>query len=78
MDCVFSFALRYVCILTELAMEPIVIPHLQTNADEAQLGRWIFKGYIHDDRLVGRWRETSTSVEHVGWEGGFAMCKIRQ
>jgi hypothetical protein len=49
-----------------------------TNPHEAHFGRWIFKGYLHDDRLVGRWRETSTSVENIGWEGGFVMCKIRE
>ncbi|KIM85033.1 hypothetical protein PILCRDRAFT_817871 [Piloderma croceum F 1598] len=46
-----------------------------TNPQESHFGRWIFKGYVHDNRLVGRWRETSTSVENIGWEGGFVMCK---
>ncbi|PBL04335.1 hypothetical protein ARMGADRAFT_50007 [Armillaria gallica] len=50
---------------------------LQKPADPRNtlLGEWIFKGYIHDQNLVGRWRETTTSVDIVGYEGGFIMTK---
>ncbi|KAF8622009.1 hypothetical protein AX15_007363 [Amanita polypyramis BW_CC] len=41
----------------------------------AHLGRWIFKGYVHERNFVGRWRETSTSVGMVGLEGGFVMTR---
>jgi len=48
------------------------IPRDLTNA---HLGRWIFKGYIHDQNFVGRWRETATGVDTIGFEAGFVMCK---
>jgi len=41
----------------------------------AHSGRWIFKGYIHDQNFVGRWRETATKVDTIGFEAGFVMCK---
>ncbi|TFK33451.1 hypothetical protein BDQ12DRAFT_738768 [Crucibulum laeve] len=50
---------------------------LRTPRDENQqyLGTWIFKGYIHGRNFVGRWRETSTPVDMIGFEGGFVVCK---
>jgi len=41
----------------------------------AHLGRWIFKGYIHDQNFVGRWRETHSNLDTIGFEAGFVMCK---
>jgi hypothetical protein len=54
-----------------------VFIRIPKNPDETHFGRCIFKGHIHEDRLVGRWRETSTSVHHFGWECGFVVCKTR-
>ncbi|KAG7444724.1 uncharacterized protein BT62DRAFT_933772 [Guyanagaster necrorhizus] len=49
---------------------------LQKPADpRSDLGEWIFKGYIHDQNFVGRWRETTTSADTVGYEGGFIVTK---
>jgi len=49
----------------------------QTNpAHSYTTGRWIFKGYIHERSLVGRWRETGTAVDQLGYEGGFVLCKV--
>ncbi|KIK03002.1 hypothetical protein K443DRAFT_131626 [Laccaria amethystina LaAM-08-1] len=51
---------------------------LRTPRDLQQhfLGTWVFKGYLHDQNLVGRWRETSTPANIVGYEGGFVVRKI--
>ena len=38
-------------------------------------GKWIFKGYVHEHNLVGRWRDTVTPIEQVGLEGCFVWCK---
>ncbi|KAF9223345.1 hypothetical protein BS17DRAFT_796036 [Gyrodon lividus] len=38
-------------------------------------GRWMFKGYVHERSLVGRWRDTATGMHTVGFEGGFVLCK---
>jgi len=38
-------------------------------------GRWVFRGYIYDKTFVGRWRETTTAVDMVGYEGSFVMCR---
>jgi hypothetical protein len=48
---------------------------IQKHAAHAYHGRWIFKGYIHERSLVGRWRETGTAVDQLGYEGGFVLCK---
>lgn len=45
------------------------------DSTASHLGQWIFKGYIHDRNLVGRWRETSTSVGIVGLEGSFVVTR---
>ncbi|PFH46019.1 hypothetical protein AMATHDRAFT_156930 [Amanita thiersii Skay4041] len=44
-------------------------------AMSSHVGPWIFKGYIHDQNLVGRWRETSTAVGLVGLEGAFVVTR---
>ncbi|KAF9072586.1 hypothetical protein BDP27DRAFT_1261363 [Rhodocollybia butyracea] len=46
---------------------------LRTPRDPArsELGRWLFRGYIHDHNLVGHWRETSTPPKVLGYGGGF-------
>ncbi|KAF8552044.1 hypothetical protein OG21DRAFT_1511976 [Imleria badia] len=38
-------------------------------------GRWIFKGYVHERSLVGRWRDTAMDQDAVGFEGGFVLCQ---
>ncbi|KAF9460340.1 hypothetical protein BDZ94DRAFT_1284000 [Collybia nuda] len=38
-------------------------------------GQWIFRGYLHNRNLVGRWRETSTPVDAAGLEGAFLLSK---
>ncbi|KAE9401285.1 hypothetical protein BT96DRAFT_992174 [Gymnopus androsaceus JB14] len=46
---------------------------LRTPRDptRSELGRWLFRGYIHNRNLVGHWRETSTPPQLVGYQGGF-------
>lgn len=53
----------------------VVLLRRSTHAAHAYHGRWIFKGYIHERSLVGRWRETGTAVDQLGYEGGFVLCK---
>ncbi|KAF8583879.1 hypothetical protein K439DRAFT_1633965 [Ramaria rubella] len=39
-------------------------------------GCWVFRGYVHNNQnLVGRWRETGTSVSSPGLEGVWSMVK---
>ncbi|OAX38200.1 hypothetical protein K503DRAFT_691971 [Rhizopogon vinicolor AM-OR11-026] len=54
----------------------VVLLRIPTDAAHSYTGRWIFKGYIHERSLVGRWRETGTGVDQVGYEGGFVLCKV--
>ncbi|KII89697.1 hypothetical protein PLICRDRAFT_39834 [Plicaturopsis crispa FD-325 SS-3] len=53
----------------------VLLRMFQGNRVQARADRWIFKGYLHDGSLVGRWRETATGVGMIGLEGGFAMSK---
>ncbi|KAG8212957.1 hypothetical protein J3R82DRAFT_11323 [Butyriboletus roseoflavus] len=59
--------------------EPFMFPGPQitdqTNNQYRDTGRWIFKGYVHDRSLVGRWRDTATDEHAVGFEGGFVLCQ---
>ncbi|KAG1738427.1 uncharacterized protein EDB91DRAFT_1249341 [Suillus paluster] len=54
----------------------VVLLRLPTHVAHSYHGRWIFKGYVHERSLVGRWRETGTAVDQVGYEGGFVLCKV--
>ena len=39
-------------------------------------GRWLFRGYLVDDAMThisGRWRETVSPAESIGYEGCFVM-----
>lgn len=45
------------------------------NNPYREAGRWIFKGYVHERSLVGRWRDTATDAQAVGFEGGFVLCQ---
>lgn len=45
------------------------------NNQSHDAGRWIFKGYVHERSLVGRWRDTATEQDAVGFEGGFVLCQ---
>lgn len=47
----------------------------QMNNQYRDTGRWIFKGYVYERSLVGRWRDTATDEHAVGFEGGFVLCK---
>lgn len=50
----------------------------QRDPNQSHLGQWIFRGYIHDRNFVGRWRETTTPVGMVGFEGGFVVYKTEE
>ena len=47
----------------------------QMNNQYRNNGRWVFKGYVHERSLVGRWRDTATNEHAVGFEGGFVLCQ---
>ncbi|KAF5378965.1 hypothetical protein D9757_009116 [Collybiopsis confluens] len=49
----------------------IILLRTPRDSTRLDLGKWIFKGYIHNENLVGHWRETATSPELVGHRGGF-------
>lgn len=53
----------------------VVLLRFPTDPAEEHLGKWIFKGYLHDQNFVGRWRETSTPINTIGYEGGFVVYK---
>ncbi|KAH7920230.1 hypothetical protein BV22DRAFT_1040065 [Leucogyrophana mollusca] len=53
----------------------IVLLRIPKNVADINRGRWIFKGYMHEHNLVGRWRETGTAMNGAGLEGGFVLCK---
>lgn len=37
-------------------------------------GKWIYRGYVTaGDVLVGRWRDTFTPEEFIGYEGTFFL-----
>ncbi|KDR78686.1 hypothetical protein GALMADRAFT_244185 [Galerina marginata CBS 339.88] len=55
----------------------VVLLRVPSNPLEQHLGRWIFKGYLHDQNFVGRWRETSTPLDSIGYEGGFVVYKMK-
>jgi hypothetical protein len=39
-----------------------------------QRGKWMYRGYVvGDDIMVGRWRDTATGEEYVGYEGTFIL-----
>ncbi|KAI9635571.1 uncharacterized protein MKK02DRAFT_44260 [Dioszegia hungarica] len=39
-------------------------------------GKWIYRGYIvAGDTMVGRWRDTFTPEEYVGYEGAFILSR---
>ncbi|KAF8963146.1 hypothetical protein BDZ97DRAFT_1051779 [Flammula alnicola] len=48
---------------------------IPSDPSEDHLGKWIFKGYLHDQNFVGRWRETSTPMDSIGYQGGFVVYK---
>ncbi|KAF8583505.1 hypothetical protein K439DRAFT_51441 [Ramaria rubella] len=40
-------------------------------------GRWLFRAYLAGGQaLAGRWRETGTSVDVSGYEGGFVLRRV--
>ncbi|KAF8840207.1 hypothetical protein BDN67DRAFT_968916 [Paxillus ammoniavirescens] len=53
----------------------VVLLRIAINNQNNGRGRWIFKGYVHQRSLVGRWRDTATGVQAIGFEGGFVLCK---
>ncbi|TFK98200.1 hypothetical protein BDV98DRAFT_585076 [Pterulicium gracile] len=38
--------------------------------------RWMFRGYLHSDNLVGRWRSTAPDMRSIGSEGAFMLTKV--
>lgn len=39
-----------------------------------QRGKWVYRGYVlSSDIMVGRWRDTFTSEDYVGYEGTFIL-----
>jgi hypothetical protein len=48
---------------------------MQKYPAQAGQGRWVFKGYLHDQTLVGRWRDTASDIQTIGHEGAFVLCK---
>ncbi|CAA7267463.1 unnamed protein product [Cyclocybe aegerita] len=53
----------------------VALLRFPTNPEERYLGTWVFKGYLHDKNFVGRWRETSTPVDLIGYEGSFVVYR---
>ncbi|KAH0833351.1 hypothetical protein J3R83DRAFT_12422 [Lanmaoa asiatica] len=53
----------------------VVFLRIPVNNQYRYTGRWIFKGYVHQRSLVGRWRDTGTDEHAVGLEGGFVLCR---
>jgi len=46
------------------------------DADGGQRGQWLYRGYlIGGNKLVGRWRDTFTDLQHVGYEGPFTLTR---
>ncbi|KAI6025679.1 hypothetical protein F5J12DRAFT_687118, partial [Pisolithus orientalis] len=37
-------------------------------------GCYIFKGYVHGQSLVGRWRD-NVQMHRIGFEGAFVLCR---
>ncbi|KAF9500079.1 hypothetical protein BDN71DRAFT_1486769 [Pleurotus eryngii] len=56
----------------------VVLLRTPVDSTQAHSGQWVFKGYIHDQNLVGRWRETSTRVDRIGYEGSFLLAKTQE
>lgn len=55
-------------------MQPTDTRRLEAHS---RYGRWIFRGYIRaGGSLVGRWRETGTSMDVAGYEGSFVLGKV--
>ena len=42
------------------------------------MSQWLFRGYVHDRCLVGRWRDTVTPVDAPMLEGGFVAYKVAE
>lgn len=39
-----------------------------------QRGKWVYRGYVlGGDTMIGRWRDTFTAEEYVGYEGTFVL-----
>ncbi|KAF9532676.1 hypothetical protein CPB83DRAFT_880763 [Crepidotus variabilis] len=53
----------------------VILFRFPTSPTQDGLGRHLFKGYIHDRNLVGRWRDTFTPKNMIGYEGGFVVAK---
>ncbi|KAH7871063.1 hypothetical protein F5879DRAFT_946349 [Lentinula edodes] len=49
----------------------IVLLRTPRDPTRSNLGRWLFRGYLHDGNFVGHWRETSTSPNLTGYRGEF-------
>ncbi|KAJ7590229.1 hypothetical protein C8J56DRAFT_937145 [Mycena floridula] len=56
----------------------VILLRTPRNPEQSYLGTWIFRGYVHNQNFVGRWRETSTAANLIGYEGGFVVSKIEE
>ncbi|KAF4571077.1 hypothetical protein EYR36_001653 [Pleurotus pulmonarius] len=56
----------------------VVLLRTPVDSTQARSGQWVFKGYIHDQNLVGRWRATFTRVDQIGYEGSFVLAKTQE
>ncbi|KAJ3835109.1 hypothetical protein EV361DRAFT_886824 [Lentinula raphanica] len=54
----------------------IVLLRTPRDPTRSDLGRWLFRGYLHDHNLVGHWRETGTSPNLPGYQGGFVAHRL--
>lgn len=51
-------------------------PDIQLDALAANVGGWIFRGYVHAGNIwVGRWQRTETAIADMGFEGGFTLAR---
>ncbi|KAH8118103.1 hypothetical protein DFH11DRAFT_1687126 [Phellopilus nigrolimitatus] len=54
----------------------VVLQRKPANPDEAELGTWVFRGYvISSGTLVGRWRDSTTGIDAPALEGPFVITK---
>jgi hypothetical protein len=49
----------------------------QARSEDANHGRWVFRGYFHGGNLVGRWREAhvNDTADRLAYEGAFVLTR---
>lgn len=53
----------------------VVLVRTPASPADAEKGKWVFRGYVHGEHWVGRWRETVSRPNVVGYEGAFVVRK---